>query len=65
MIDDGLFDRLRLRVTLEVIEAMKQNTALKRFGSAQEVGDLVSFLCSSRATYITGQHISVDGGYSV
>ena len=65
VIDDGLFDRLRLRVTLEVIEAMKQNTALKRFGSAQEVGDLVSFLCSSRATYITGQHISVDGGYSV
>jgi NAD(P)-dependent dehydrogenase (short-subunit alcohol dehydrogenase family) len=65
VIDEGLFDRLRLRVTPQVIEAMKKNTALKRFGSAQEVGDLVSFLCTNRATYITGQHISVDGGYSV
>lgn len=65
VIDDGLFDRLRLRVSPKVIEAMKQNTALKRFGSAQEVGDLVSFLCTNRATYISGQHIAVDGGYSV
>ncbi len=35
---------------------------LGRFGQAQEVADAVSFLCSEKATYITGQILSVNGG---
>jgi 3-oxoacyl-[acyl-carrier protein] reductase len=35
---------------------------MKRAGTPQEVADLVSFLTSSRATYITGQIISINGG---
>jgi 3-oxoacyl-[acyl-carrier protein] reductase len=35
---------------------------LGRLGTAREVGDVVAFLCSSRAAYVTGQLISVDGG---
>ena len=35
---------------------------LGRFGQPQEVADTVSFLCSERASYITGQVISVNGG---
>ena len=35
---------------------------LGRFGQAQEVADAVAFLCSDKASYITGQILSVNGG---
>jgi 3-oxoacyl-[acyl-carrier protein] reductase len=35
---------------------------LGRLGTRREVGDLVAFLCSDRAAYITGTVIAVDGG---
>lgn len=35
---------------------------MKRFGEAQEVADLVGFLASKNAGYITGQVISINGG---
>jgi NAD(P)-dependent dehydrogenase (short-subunit alcohol dehydrogenase family) len=37
-------------------------TALKRGGQPEEVAELAAFLCSERATYITGAVIPVDGG---
>lgn len=37
-------------------------TPLKRVGEANEIGDVVAFLCSSKASYITGETIYVDGG---
>ena len=35
---------------------------LERFGDASEVAELVLFLASTKASYITGQTISIDGG---
>jgi len=35
---------------------------MKRAGRPEEVADLVAFLCSDRAAYITGQAISINGG---
>ena len=37
---------------------------LGRVGEAEEVGDLITFLSSARAAYITGVAINVDGGTS-
>jgi NAD(P)-dependent dehydrogenase (short-subunit alcohol dehydrogenase family) len=37
---------------------------LGRVGEAEEVGDLIAFLCSARAAYISGVSINVDGGSS-
>ncbi|MBK8946584.1 MAG: 3-oxoacyl-[acyl-carrier-protein] reductase [Ignavibacteriae bacterium] len=43
-------------------ETLLQNIPLKRMGKAEDVANLVKFLCSNKADYITGQVISVDGG---
>ncbi|GAB5380750.1 MAG: SDR family NAD(P)-dependent oxidoreductase [Aliiglaciecola sp.] len=42
-----------------------QHSALKRAGSAEEVASVITFLLSSKASYITGQIIGVDGGLRV
>jgi NAD(P)-dependent dehydrogenase (short-subunit alcohol dehydrogenase family) len=36
---------------------------MKRLGRPEEIGDAVLWLCSDAASYVTGQSISVDGGY--
>ncbi len=38
---------------------------MQRFGEPRNVADLVSFLISDRAEYITGQTLQVDGGISL
>lgn len=38
--------------------------AVGRMGAAQEVADLVAFLCSDQASFITGGYYLVDGGYT-
>jgi 3-oxoacyl-[acyl-carrier protein] reductase len=37
---------------------------LKRFATPREVGDLVAFICSPRADYMTGEVFSISGGLS-
>lgn len=49
---EGAFDR----------QAIERMVPMKRAGKPEEVADLVGFLASDRAAYITGQIISVNGG---
>ena len=44
------------------LDNVAQSIPAKRMGQPSELGDLVAFLCSERATYITGQAIACDGG---
>lgn len=46
-------------------DKMMKSIPLRRFGSADEVADLVSFLASARAGYITGSVLQIDGGITV
>ena len=46
----------------ELKERYKSNIALGRFGSPEEVADVVLFLSSDMASYITGEIIHVNGG---
>ena len=43
----------------------KKIIPLKRLGTSKDVGNLVEFLCSDKASYITGQSIYLDGGLSL
>lgn len=43
-------------------EVIQQMVPMKRAGKAEEVADLVGFLASERAAYISGQVISINGG---
>ena len=43
-------------------EEAKKNIPLKRLGKAEDVAEVVAFLASDSANYITGQVIHVDGG---
>lgn len=43
-------------------DELKKLVPLGRFGSADEVADLVAFLASDKAAYITGEIISINGG---
>jgi 2-keto-3-deoxy-L-fuconate dehydrogenase len=36
-----------------------------RLGTAQEIGALARFLCSPSASFITGQAIAIDGGWTI
>ena len=45
-------------------EFVKREIAFGRFGTAEEVGALVAFLASPKASWITGACITVDGGQS-
>jgi 3-oxoacyl-[acyl-carrier protein] reductase len=42
--------------------AAKQEVPAGRLGQPEEYGDLVAFLCSERAAYVTGAVIPIDGG---
>jgi NAD(P)-dependent dehydrogenase (short-subunit alcohol dehydrogenase family) len=66
VIDAGIFQRLaRTELAPEWIEAARENAALGRFGTAAEVAEVTVFLASRRASYVTGQTLFVDGGYSI
>ena len=47
----------------ELDKMLQTLVPMKRFGQPEEIADAVLWLCSDRASYVTGQSISVDGGY--
>jgi NAD(P)-dependent dehydrogenase (short-subunit alcohol dehydrogenase family) len=42
---------------------MKTYVPMGRLGTPEEIADAVLWLCSSASSYVTGQSISVDGGF--
>ena len=57
-ISTSMTDSLQDKIKNEYMDKIP----LKRFGSPEDVANVVAFLCSEESNYITGQVINVDGG---
>ena len=51
--------------TPDVLERVERNYILRRMGTAAEIANAVVFLASDAASFITGQTLSVSGGYTM
>ncbi|MCI5041872.1 MULTISPECIES: SDR family NAD(P)-dependent oxidoreductase [Donghicola] len=47
----------------EIIDAYHDAIPLNRYGSEREIAEVIVFLCSERASYVTGQVVASDGGF--
>ncbi len=64
----GLVDRetgMKISDNPKNRQAIEAIVPLKRAATAREIGNVVSFLCSEEASYLTGQTLTVDGGMGV
>ena len=43
-------------------DGIAETVPMRRYGRMEEVSELIAFLASPRAGYITGQNIRIDGG---
>ena len=65
-VSPGLIDTEILdNVSEEVLQQMIDTIPLKRAGTAEEIANAVVWLCSDGASYITGQNLIIDGGFTV
>ena len=60
-IDTDMVQDLKEDTKKEILE----NIPLKRFGRAEEVAKVATFLASDKAKYITGQVLTIDGGLAM
>eukprot|EP00457_Paulinella_chromatophora_P013681 gb/GEZN01014009.1/.p1 GENE.gb/GEZN01014009.1/~~gb/GEZN01014009.1/.p1 ORF type:complete len:293 (-),score=41.28 gb/GEZN01014009.1/:101-907(-) len=60
-----IISQMTSKIMDEMGSELKKKIPLGRFGSPEDVAQLVSFLASSEASYITGQTVVVDGGLSL
>ncbi|MCP5097578.1 MAG: SDR family oxidoreductase [Chloroflexi bacterium] len=61
----GVIDTPMAQHQMMTETAVSHQIPLKRIGQAQEVAEIVLFLCSDAASYMTGTTIPVDGGKSL
>lgn len=61
LIDTDMTDKLSEQARRRLTEA----TALRRFGRPEEVAELVAFLASDRAAYMTGSVVEIHGGIAI
>lgn len=48
---------------IAALNALLKSVPMGKYGRADEIADAVLWLCSQAASYVTGQSISVDGGF--
>ena len=62
----GLIDtKMNKNLSKETISSIINETPLNKIGTPKDVANLVEFLLSDKADFITGQIITIDGGFSL
>lgn len=62
---ESMWHEMRDIFTDEVLERVRRAYLLRRMGTAKEIANAVVFLASDAASFITGQTLSVSGGYTM
>lgn len=57
--------REHFRSSKDLLDMYRQVIPLGRIGTTEELAEVITFLCGPQASYITGQNIVVDGGFSL
>jgi 3-oxoacyl-[acyl-carrier protein] reductase len=66
VIETGMFLRLKETAFDQAWhDAVLSTLSIKRYGQPEEVAEMAVFLASGRASYVTGQMIALDGGWSL
>ncbi|MBT6226237.1 MAG: SDR family oxidoreductase, partial [Candidatus Scalindua sp.] len=61
----GSWDEKIKEDPIRVKTIIESTVPMNRFGTPDEIADAAVFLCSNRATFITGSTLVVDGGQTV
>ena len=59
---NSVWEKKLLKNKAKVINYVKKNVPLNRFGSASDISSLCLYLCSDEAQFINGSIITIDGG---
>ena len=56
---------MTLKLGADTIDILKEETPLGRLGTPEDVADAVRFLASDASSFMTGQVLTIDGGFTV
>ena len=65
LIETPMAETMRAGGQTEALEGMLKLVPIGRYGRPEEIADAVLWLCSDRASFVVGQSISVDGGFTM
>ena len=61
----GTWDIKKKKNPTLVRKIIREKVPLQRFGKPEEVANLVTYICSEKASFINGAIIRIDGGQTV
>jgi len=65
LIETAMSEQMKAAGQTEALEAMLKEVPIGRIGRAEEIADVVLWLCSCASSLVVGQAIAADGGYTV
>ena len=60
--EGGNWDKKKKENPNQVDKILNEKVPLRKFGNPDDIGNIVAFLLSSKANFVTGSNIVADGG---